>query len=201
MNKPVTAGGTPRGGWSAWREWAGSHPILHAVLVGVTTGFLWLGVSLILGRNAGFAAVNGIFYGLAVASMTWFAQRRFRKTDARLDERGQALMFLRYPYARPGSLSTIWQMGIADPGPGRIDFQPAFYEDLVPTGRSKALTGLGAVSAPRYADPDDNKHHVPPGFQVVSVESDGGVIEIAARPKTLQRIREAVEAPSIGTDS
>jgi hypothetical protein len=25
-----------------------------------------------------------------------------------------------------------------DPVPGRIDFQPAVYEDLVPTGRSKA---------------------------------------------------------------
>ncbi|MDQ1053097.1 hypothetical protein QE394_001025 [Arthrobacter sp. SORGH_AS 212] len=194
MNKPASSGETPRGAWSAWRDWVGGHPILHAVLVGIATGFLWLGVSLILGRNAGFAAINGIFYGLAVAAMTLFAQRRFRKTDARLDERGQALMFLRYPDARPGSLSTIWQMGIADPAPGRIDFQPAVYEDLVPTGRSKALTGIGSISAPRYAHREDNRHDVPPGFQVVSAESDGGLIEIAARPKTLQRIREAIES-------
>ncbi len=103
-------------------------------------------------------------------------------------------MFLRYPDARPGSLSTIWQMGIADPAPGRIDFQPAIYEDLVHIGRMKALTGLTAFSAPRYADRDDNRHNVPPGFQVVSAESDGGSIEIAARPQTLRRIRETVES-------
>lgn len=194
MNKPASSAKTPRGGWPAWRDWVGRHPILHAVLVGIATGFLWLGFSLTLGRNAGFAVANGIFYGLAVAALTLFAQRRFLKTDAKLDEQGKSLVFMRYPNARPGSLSTIWQMGIADPAAGRIDFQPAVYENLVPTGRAKALTGLVGISAPRYADRNDNKHGVPPGFQVVSADSDGGSIEIAARPRTLQRIREAVES-------
>ncbi|UKA53540.1 hypothetical protein LFT45_17745 [Arthrobacter sp. FW305-BF8] len=174
------------------REWAAEHPVLNAVLVGVAGGILWSGVSLIVGGTIGMAAANGVFYGLALGAMTYFAQKRFRKTDARLDEQGKSLVFLRYPNARPRSLSTIWQMGIAGAGPGRIDFQPSVYEDLVPTGRSKALTGLSAMSSPRIVDRDDIKQGVPAGFHMVTLESDQGVLDVAAVPATLQKIQDAV---------
>ena len=104
-------------------------------------------------------------------------------------------MFLRYPNALPGSLSGVWQMGVATPAPGRIDCQPAVYEDLVPSGRSRALTGLGATqSPPRKTGRHDNKQAVPYNFTVITFESDGGPIEIAASPDTLQKIQDAVEA-------
>lgn len=106
-------------------------------------------------------------------------------------------MFLRYPNSLPGSLSGIWQMGVATPAPGRIDFQPAVYDELIPSGRSRALTGLNVSPAPaRKADRHDNKQAVPLAYQIISMESDGGVIEIAASPDTLQKIQEAVQPAS-----
>lgn len=124
-------------------------------------------------------------------------QKRFRRTAARLEEHGQSLMFLRYPNSLPGSLSGIWQMGVATPAPGRIDFQPAVYDELIPSGRSRALTGLNVSPAPaRKADRHDNKQAVPLAYQIISMESDGGVIEIAASPDTLQKIQEAVQPAS-----
>jgi hypothetical protein len=106
-------------------------------------------------------------------------------------------MLLRYPNRLPGSLSGVWQMGIATPAPGRIDFQPAVYDELIPSGRSRALTGLRATGIPpRSASRDDNKQAVPSGFQVITLDSDGGAIEIAATPATLQKIQDAVEPAS-----
>ncbi|MFF1253513.1 hypothetical protein ACFVYC_13565 [Pseudarthrobacter sp. NPDC058329] len=108
------------------------------------------------------------------------------------------MMFLRYPNSPPGSLSGIWQMGVANPGPGGIDFQPAVYEELIPSGRSKSLNGLRTTDLPpRASNRHDNKQAVPFGFQIITLDSDGGLIEIAVSPATLQRIQDAVEpAPS-----
>jgi hypothetical protein len=85
-------------------------------------------------------------------------------------------------------------VGIASPTAGRVDFQPAVYDELIPSGRSQALTGLQAIGMPpRIASRNDNKQAVPFGFQVITLDSDGGVIEIAASPTTLKKIQDAVE--------
>lgn len=156
-----------------------------------------MGVDVLLGQRLDTAVINSVFLMLFFGGSAYFGQKRLRKTKGRLDERGQSLMFLRYPNSLPGSLSGVWQMGVATPTLGRIDFQPAVYEDLVPSGRSRALTGLSVTeSPPRKADRHDNKQTVPYGFQVITMESDGGTIEIAASPDTLQKIQDAVEPAS-----
>lgn len=178
-------------------KWAAKHPILLSVLAALVGGIVAVAVDVFLGQRLDSAVLNSVFLMLFLGGSAYFGQKRVRKTKARLDEQGQSLMFLRYPDTLPGSLSGVWQMGVATPAPGRIDFQPVVYEDLVPTSRSRALTGLqSAPSPPRKSDRHDNKQAVPYGFEVISMDSDGGTNEIAASPDTLQKIQEAVEPTS-----
>jgi hypothetical protein len=155
------------------------------------------GLLLIFRENIGGALFNALLYTLFLAGSIYFTQKRFRKTAARLQEHGQSLMFLRYPNSRPGSLSGVWQMGVATPSPGRIDFQPAVYDELIPSGRSRALMGLHVAGVlPRIAGRNDTRHGVPFGFRIMTMESDGGTIELAASPDTLQKIQKAVGTAS-----
>jgi hypothetical protein len=177
-----------------WRELPSG---LRIAVVGTVAFAFYMGAGLIFGDEFDSALVSGLFYGVIFAGGTYFTQRRFRRTAARLDEHGQSLMFLRYPNTLPGSLSGVWQMGIANAAPGRIDFQPAVYDELIPSGRSKALTGLHITDpAPRTATRNDYRQAVPFDYQIITLDSDGGVIEIAATPATLQRITDAVEPAS-----
>lgn len=175
-----------------WRE---ISPIQRAAVVGAVVFAFYFGGQVLITRESLDSALFGaLVYSLLLAAGTYFGEKRLRRTKARLDEHGQSLMFLRYPNARPGSLSGIWEMGIATPAPGRIDFQPAVYDELIPSGRSKALTGLKATgSPPRKTNHQNNKHGVPFGFMVITFDSDGGLVEIAAAPGTLQQLYEAIE--------
>lgn len=88
-------------------------------------------------------------------------------------------------------------MGVGTPSPGRIDFQPAVYDELIPSGRSRALTGLRTTGLPPLtAGRDDKKQAVPFDFEVITLDSDGGVIEVAASPATVKKILEAVRPAS-----
>lgn len=167
-----------------------------------------LGVSIIVvagvlfGTKLDQVISNAIFFALFIFGGLYFTQKRFRRTKARLDEQGQSLMFLRYPKALPGSLSGVWQMGVAVPTPGRIDFQPSVYDELIPSGRSRALTGLHLTGMPpRIAGRNDQKQGVPFGSQIITMESDGGIIEVAASPATVGTIMEAVDGSVPGPES
>jgi hypothetical protein len=93
-------------------------------------------------------------------------------------------------------------MGVAAPAPGRIDFQPSVYDELIPSGRSRALTGLHLTGMPpRVAGRNDQKQGVPFGSQIITMESDGGIVEIAASPATVAKIMEAVDGSVPGPGS
>jgi hypothetical protein len=177
------------------REWGAKHPGPLAVVAGVTGAVLSLVIDLLFARGLDQAIFNAVFYALLVGGSCYFTVKRLCKTAARLVEHGQAVMFLRYPNSLPGSLSGIWDMGVATPAPGGIEFQPAVYDTLVPRGRNKSLTGLRVLSPPRQRDRTDSKQQgIPAWFQVMALQSDGGVIEIAASLETLQRIQETFES-------
>ncbi|MDQ0768898.1 hypothetical protein QF031_001647 [Pseudarthrobacter defluvii] len=179
------------------RKWGELHPALRAVLVGVVAWAVILAIGLIVGASLEDAIANAVFYALMIGGGLFFLTKRFPTSTATLDDQDKSVMFLRFPHSPPGSLSSSWQRGIASPGPGRIDFQPALYEQLVPSGRSKALTGLRATdSPPRKANHHDHQQDVPLDFLVVVMESDGGVIEIAASPATLRKIQQDVGSTS-----
>ncbi|WJH22953.1 hypothetical protein [Pseudarthrobacter defluvii] len=178
------------------RKWGEMHPALRAVLVGVVAFAAILAAGLILGGDPDDAVANAVFYALLIGGGAFFLTR-FPADTANLDEPGRFVIFLRFPGSSPGSLSSTWQAGIASPGPGRIDFQPTIHDELIPIGRSKALTGVRATeSPPRKANRHDGKQEVPLDFHVISLDSDRGVIEIAATPATLQNLQRVVSTAS-----
>lgn len=176
---------------TSMREWGAKHPGLKATLVGAAVGAIILVASLITGGGLDDALANAIFYGLLLGGGLFFVSQGFRETAAPLAGNGQALMFLRYPGAPPGSLRGTWETGIASTDAGWINFQPAVHDTLAPTGRSKALTGLRVVSPPRRPQHKDTQQGLPPGFRIMNLDSDGGAIEIAASPATLRKIQDA----------
>jgi len=178
------------------RKWGEMHPAFRAVLVGVVAFAAILAAGLILGGNLEDAVANAAFYALLIGGGVFFLAR-FPTDTARLDEPGRFVIFLRFPDSSPGSLSSAWQVGIASPGPGRIDFQPTVHDELIPSGRSKALTKVRTTeSPPRKANRHDGKQEVPLDFHVISLSTDRGVIEIAASPATLQDLQRVVSTPS-----
>jgi len=133
----------------------------------------------------------------STALIWYFMAKRLKQTSDRLTEHGQHLVYLRYPEARPGSLRGIWNMGVATLSPGRIDFQPAVYDTLEPSGRASVLEGLEAASVPRPLNRQDTKHVTQRMFMVMTYQTSGRTIEIAASPDSLQQIRETVLQPPV----
>ncbi|MBD1543562.1 hypothetical protein G9E11_15220 [Arthrobacter sp. IA7] len=129
---------------------------------------------------------------ITTALIWYFTVKRLKQTSDRLTKQGQHLVYLRYPEARPESLSGIWNMGVATLSPGRVDFQPAVYDTLEPSGRPSVLEGLEAASVPRRLNRQDTKYVTPRAFMVMTYQTDGRTVEIAASPESLQKIRETV---------
>jgi hypothetical protein len=168
------------------------HPALRAVLAGLAVCAVILGAGLIGGIPLEDAIANSVFYGLAFGGVLFFISQSFRASVDRPRKDGPVPVFLRYPNALPGSLHANWEKGVAAVGPGRIDFQPAVYDQSIQSGRIKALTTLSILSPPRTARHIDARQGVPHGFQIIGLESSGGVIEIAASPATLRTIQDSV---------
>jgi hypothetical protein len=136
------------------------------------------------------ASIWTVFSGIALT----YGLRRNRRVKARLEEKGQIRAYLRYPDSLPGSLSGIWNMGIATPGRGRIDFQPAVYDTLEPSGRPTRIQVLEVLPGRRPISREDRKYIGGIGIlQVISLLTDQGRVEIAASPDSLSKL---VAAPA-----
>ncbi|ABK01857.1 hypothetical protein Arth_0457 [Arthrobacter sp. FB24] len=175
--------------------WWNKHPILLTMLVlALGWGFV-LAVQLVFGDSFDEAAVSATFWVICVAAVWYVFLRRRKKTEQRLADAGQVLMYLRYPDSRPGSLSGIWNMGVATLAPRTLHFQPSVYDNLEPSGRAVVLTGLEVASPPRSLNRQDKKHVPQFLFQAMTLSSDAGTIEVAASPATLEKVRQSVIAP------
>lgn len=131
------------------------------------------------------ASIWTVFFGIVVV----YGLRRTRRVNARLKENGQILAYLRYPDSLPGSLSRIWNMGIATPTSGRIDFQPAVYDTLEPSGRPTQIQVLEVLPGRRPTSREDRKYIGGIGnIQIMSFQTDQGKVEIAASPESLAKL-------------
>ncbi|MCY1373675.1 hypothetical protein D9M69_609650 [compost metagenome] len=83
-------------------------------------------------------------------------------------------------------------MGVATLAQGRIEFQPAVYDTLEPSGRATSLTVLGAAPEMRRITRQEKKYVSQSGFQVITLTTESGDVEVAAGPGTIQRIRDLV---------
>lgn len=134
------------------------------------------------------AFTNSLVYLVLAA----FQIRQVRKTKQRLDEHGQVKAFIRYTDSLQGSLSGVWHQGIATPGEGTVHFQPAVYDSLEPSGRPTELKVQEVLSGRRKISGKDRKYLPVYGFQAVTLLTDGGKVELAASPESLDRLAEVV---------
>jgi hypothetical protein len=128
-------------------------------------------------------------------AVSWYVDiRRERKTAARLDSQGGTLVYVRYPDSRPGSLSGIWNMGVAtfDEAAG-MKFRPAVYDTLEPSGRPTTFCALAAASTePRKIGRKERRYVTHSGFQAFRLTTEKGDIEVAARPDSLRKILDVI---------
>lgn len=180
------------------RKWIAAH---RRVLALVLLAFLWVGGIVLfvsLGHPLDQVLFNAALWAAFMAASWHFDARRQRKTAARLDSQGGMVVYVRYPDSLPGSLSGIWNMGVAsfDQAAG-LKFQPAVYDTLEPSGRPTAFRLLGAgFSEPRKLRRKESRYVTHMGYQAISLTTDKGAIEVAGRPESLRKILDAAAGSS-----
>lgn len=159
------------------------------VIFGMFATAVWLVVSQ---RSLIDALISGFIYTLIYWLFAVFQLRNVRKTKLRLDEHGQFKAFIRYPDSRPGSLSGIWNQGVATPDTGSIRFQPAVYDSLEPSGQPTDLTVWRVLPNRRKIIRQERKYLPAYGYLAVTLLTDGGKVELAATPDSLDKLTEVV---------
>lgn len=189
----------------AMKDWIRGHPYLALALGYVLVYALAAAVGLVFDpRHPATVMLRAFTNTLIYWLFALFRIRNVRKTKQRLDARGQFRAFLRYPNSRPGSLSGIWNQGIATPGSGSIRFQPAVYDNLEPSGRPTELKVREVLPERRKVGGKERRYMPAYGFQAVTLLTDEGNVELAASPESLDGLVRAVASgpmESAGPDS
>lgn len=168
------------------RQWVYRNPRITVALALLVEWVVVATGTLAFGRPLLDAFIEATFWTVLSGIALVFELRRTRRVKARLEEKGQIRAFLRYPDALPGSLSGIWNMGIATPGAETIHFQPAVYDTLEPSGRPTQIKVLKVLPGRRPISGKERKYIGGIGnLQVLSLLSDQGKVEIAASPDSL----------------
>ena len=176
------------------RTWVRQHPY-QALACGyaiffVVTAAVWFVVDT---RDLVDALLKAFVNTLVYWLFALFHIRNVRKTQKRLDEEGQVRAFIRYPDSFPGSLSSIWNQGVATPTAGSIRFQPAVYDNLEPSGRPTEFKVRKVFPERRKVTGKDRKYMPAYGFRAITLLTDGSKVELAASPESLDKLVEIVE--------
>jgi hypothetical protein len=176
------------------RKWIAVHRKI--VALGILAVAYAAGMALFVtwGRPLDETLISAAIWFVFTVVAWYFDARRQRKTAARLADQGGLLIYIRYPDSLPGSLSGIWNMGVATfRGAAPMTFQPAVYDTLEPSGRATTFTALAPVSTePRKIGWKERWHFSRPGFQVIRLATDKGDIEVAAAPDSLRKILDVI---------
>lgn len=175
------------------KNWVRQHPYLALALGYVLFFVVTAAIFLVVDPDDPVDALfTAFFYTLVYWLLALFQIRNMRKTKQRLDEHGQFRVFIRYPDSLPGSLSGIWNQGIATPGAGSIRFQPAVYDNLEPSGRATDFTVQEVLPERRKVSGKERKYLPAYGFHAMTLLTNGGKVELAASPESLDRLAEVL---------
>ncbi|MET1088007.1 MAG: hypothetical protein ABWY04_12945 [Arthrobacter sp.] len=175
------------------KKWIAAHRKMVALVVLVV--FYAAGVALFV--SWGHEMADTLFTAVSwfvITVVLWFLDaRRQRKTSSRLESAGGMLAYIRYPDSLPGSLSGIWNMGVATFDGRVMKFQPAVYDTLEPSGRPTTFRAMATVpTEPREIDRKERNYVTQREFQAIRLTTDKGDIEVVAGPKSLRRILDTL---------
>lgn len=190
----MSPGNARHDGRSGMRTWVRQHPYLalafgYFIFLVFTTATWFLIGSRDLVDALLIAFINTVVYVL----LALFQIRNVLKTKQRLEKDGQFRAFIRYPDSLPGSLSGIWNQGIATPAAGTIRFQPAVYDSLEPSGRPTEFSVQELIPERRKISGKDRKYMPAYGFRAITLLADGSKVELAASPESLDRLVDIVK--------
>lgn len=179
---------------AALRKWIAAHRNFVRAVVFAVICFSQIALYVSFGNTLQQAILSSVLWSGIMAAIWYVGARRQRRMTARLDAEDAILVYVRYPDARPGSLSGIWEMGVATfVGAGTIKFQPAANDTLDPIGRPTTFSAVMARVAERRELSRKESRYVPTmGFRAIRLTTDKGDIEVAGRPESLRRILDAI---------
>jgi hypothetical protein len=181
------------------RPWAKKHPVVFRILLLVAIFAIELILLLVWRRPLGSAALQASLWTGIMALLGFITFGSRRKTERKLEAKGQILAYIRYPNSPPGSLSGIWNQGVLTPSIGALAFQPAVYDTLEPSGRATYFVVLDVAPERRTLRGKDARYIGEMGLQAISATTDQDVIDIAASPASLQKIIDRLAPPSEAT--
>lgn len=175
------------------KKWVRQHPYL-ALAFGYVFAFVITTGALLMFSSRGLvdALVSAFFNTLVYWLLAILQIRQLRKTKQRLDEQGQFRAFIRYPDALPGSLSRIWNQGVATPSNGTLRFQAAVYDSLEPSGRPTEFKVHEILPQRLKISGKDRKYLPVYGYEAVTLLTESGKVQLAASPESLDKLTEAM---------
>ena len=175
------------------KKWVRRHPYV-ALALGYVIFFVF--ASAVWFFVGSFDLVDSVITAFVWTLGYWlvgvFETRRRNETKARLDNHGQIMAYIRYPDSPAGSLSSIWNQGIATPSTGSIHFQPAVYDTLEPSGRATTINVQDLLPERRKVGGKDRKYIPVHGIQAMTLLTNDGAMEIAAHPESLDKLCEVL---------
>ena len=150
------------------RRWISEHPNAFQAFVLLVVWAAGTAALSIFGRTLEDAFFSSLFWVVVLGFSLHFTSRRLRRTASQLEAHGQVLVYIRYPHSRPGSLSGTWNRGIATVAPGKIEFQPAVYDTLEPSGRATSFAVLSSTRERRKLGREDSKYIGELGFRAIT---------------------------------
>jgi hypothetical protein len=178
------------------KEWVRGHLRLVVAVALVLEWAVLVGGGLALGRTPIDAIINAAIWTVISGMILAFELRRRGRTKARLDAHGQIMVYMCYPDSLPGSLSGIWNMGIAKPDGRSIQFQPAVYDTLEPSGRPIEINVIQVLPERRPITSKERKYVGGIGIQVMSLITEKGKVDIAGSSESLAKLVDALEGTS-----
>jgi hypothetical protein len=175
------------------KKWIDAHRKLVALVVLACVYAAGMALFVTWGRPLDETLISAAIWFVFTVFAWYLDARRQRKTAAKLADQGGLLVYIRYPDSLPGSLSGIWNMGVATLDEVRgMKFQPAVYDTLEPSGRATTFHTLTAVTEPKEIGMKDRWHVTRPGFRTIRLGSEKGDIEVAAAPESLRKILNVI---------
>jgi hypothetical protein len=138
------------------------------------------------------AAISTVIFVGILSLTVLFLLRRRRKTLLRLAEQGQVECYIRRPEAPEGDRYRKWNIGLVKPSQGLLTFQPVLGRTSIARGEPFDMR-VKAMAGPRFpATKWDKFNSLAPYVDVMPLQSDEGLVEVAGQAPMLDRIETSL---------
>ncbi|MFJ5696565.1 hypothetical protein [Arthrobacter sp. NPDC093139] len=158
--------------------------------------FLATSTSSLLRENFGFWEATTMSFGafgLGAFLLARLAAPQRKERLAHDAERGIIECAIRYPDSHPGSIRRLWLPGFAEVSRGTVRFQPDLVGEGDPAGTIRPF--FDVIFKGPVEPPAKRPAEVKRGWSIVALETDEGVLHLAAGDAALKLLEERLGGP------